>query len=145
MRMNQQRELSVEEAEQLAALLSSLPRVQSEADVGVLPLEVEGVFALSLTDDLLRELAVRVPHLRYIATDGNACVTDAGLAALARFTRLEWLDLEWGRASDAGLSYIAGVGTLRWVDLSFNEQVTSAGVKWLRKIRPDLIVETEVG
>jgi hypothetical protein len=140
--MGQQRD-SDREIDQHARLLAELPRVSCVADIAGLTSDVEGVYSLGLTNEMLAALAERVPGLRILASDGNSRVSDAGRDVLRRFVRLEWLDLEWSAVSDAGLPLIAAVGSLKWVDVGGSEGVTPAGVACLRAARPDLEVEPQ--
>ena len=130
-----------EAIERRVAFYRSLPVVYSAADVMALAPDAPGLVARGLTDALLAAVAARAPGLRALYTDGGARVTDAGLAALARFTALEELDLEYAALTDAAVVPIAAVPTLRWVDLGGCAGVTRAGLDQLRRARPDLEVE----
>ena len=141
--MGQQRDFTDRKIEEHARLLAELPRVSCVADIASLTSDVEGVYSLGLTNEMLAALTERVPGLRILASDGNSRVSDAGLDVLQRFVRLEWLDLEWSAVSDAGLPLIAAVGSLKWVDVGGSEGVTPAGVARLRAARPDLEVEPQ--
>jgi hypothetical protein len=125
--MNQWPDFAGDDAEEHARFLTELPRVSSVADVDALAEGSEGAWTAGLTDEMLSRLADRLPALRVLASDGNSRVTDAGLAALSRFTRLESLDLECSAIPDAGLPLIAAVLTLRWVDVGFSKGVTGLG------------------
>jgi len=112
-------------------------RVTTVAEIEALPERTEDLFVFHLTDEKLRSIAMHLPNLRHLVTDGNTRVTDAGLTHLARFGKLETLDLEYSGATNAGLLALAAVRTLRWVDLGFCQSVTEKGISELRRIRPD--------
>jgi hypothetical protein len=117
--------------------------VETVEQIRRVPAESEGLFVRRLNDDKLAAIAAQAPRLRHLIADGGTDVTDTGLSALAAFTRLECLDLEWSRVTDHGLDSIASVSSLRWVDLGFCPEVSSQGVAELRRLRPDLeIVDT---
>jgi hypothetical protein len=122
------------------ALAALLTPVETAEDIEALPPDTVGVLAAHLDDAGLARLAARVPGLRYLMTDGNAGVTDVGLAALGGLLELELLDLEYAPVTDIGLQAILGHPTLAWVDLG-GTRVTAAGVADLRARRPRLELE----
>ena len=124
--------------DELAALLAP---VASADQIDALPRDTVGVIASGLDDALLAMLALRVPELRYLMTDGNARVTDIGLVALNNLPELDSLDLEYAPVTDAALELIARHHKLRWVDLGGCTGVTAAAVSELRMRRPALEVD----
>ncbi len=110
-------------------------------EIRSLPRGVERILVHLLDDDKARALA-RHSRLRVLYQDGNARITDLGLAALANLRELEMLDLEWAELiTDAGLEYLHGMRNLRWINLSFCKLVTAAGVAALQRALPGCEVE----
>lgn len=122
-----------------------LTYVTSVTDIEELPLATESVLVSHLDDARLAALAVRLPQLRHLIADGNNHVSDAGLAQLTAFARLESLDLEWSAVTDAGLPHLAALPSLRWLDLGGCADVSASGLAALRRSRPDLEIEPAVG
>ncbi len=115
--------------------------VASLDEVRSLPPGVERILVHSLDDDKAGALA-RHSGLRVLYQDGNARITDLGLAALADLRELEMLDLEWAKLiTDAGLAHLHRLRNLKWIDLSFCKLVTAAGVAALQRALPGCEVE----
>lgn len=77
----------------------------------------------------------RLQRLKLCATD----IGDAGLAPLARLARLEVLNLYATRVTDAGLEHLAGLRALRRLYL-WQTAVTDEGLARLRAELPELVV-----
>ena len=63
----------------------------------------------------------------------GGAVTDAGLAHLRGFSRLQWLFLSGTRVTDEGLAHLRGLSKLYHLDLS-GTRVTDAGLAHLRDL-----------
>ncbi len=83
-----------------------------------------------VTDTTLAGLAGDLPGLRFLSLADTA-VTDAGLAHVARLTRLEELHLDNCPVTDAGVAQLAPLARLRILDLK-GTRVTDAGLAVLR-------------
>ena len=71
-----------------------------------------------LTDDNLRALLPRLPHLEVLSLRHSEQLSDAALAAVSACPRLHTLDLDGGRGfSDEGLLYVGQLPRLKSLDL----------------------------
>jgi uncharacterized membrane protein len=92
-----------------------------------------------ITDASMATIAL-MPNLEELNL--NACkITDAGLAQIAGLDQLKDLNLTETPVSDASLPTLIQLESLEAVHL-FGTRWTSEGVALLRRIRPDLIVNT---
>lgn len=66
---------------------------------------------------------------------GDSDITDAGLAYLTHFERLEHLCLDETNITDAGLAHLSSLETLKVLELQGTD-VTEAGVQTLRQKLP---------
>jgi hypothetical protein len=80
----------------------------------------------SIGDKELAELAPLAAQITRVDL-GRTKVTDAGLKALASFSKLTWLDLHETPVSDAGLAALKGLSELRSLNL-FHTSVTDEGL-----------------
>jgi hypothetical protein len=85
------------------------------------------------TDATLAVLG-RFERLQELSLDG-ADVTDGGLAALRDLRELRRLKLSRTRLTDAGLDHLKGLSALEWIDLR-GTRVTAVGVAVLRRALP---------
>lgn len=85
------------------------------------------------TDRMLARVA-GLPHLEWLLVDSEA-ISSAGLASLARMSRLEHLHLAGSHIDDAALGHLQGLYGLRWLGLD-RTRVTAAGVDRLRRYLP---------
>jgi hypothetical protein len=76
----------------------------------------------------------RFERLQELSLDG-ADVTDAGLAALRDLRELRRLRLSRTRLSDTGLDHLKGLSALEWIDLR-GTRVTPTGLAALRRALP---------
>jgi Leucine-rich repeat (LRR) protein len=69
------------------------------------------------------------------ANDGykESCITDAGLAHLKAFKKLEFLELEGGQVTDAGMRHVATASSLKTLRLS-GQRITEKGLAPLRAL-----------
>ncbi len=91
-----------------------------------------------VTDAGLAALA-RFPNLTRLHLNRTA-VTDAGLAHLGALPRLEYLNLYGTRVTDAGLTHLAGLTKLQALYV-WQTGVTETGAQRLRSALPRLLVE----
>src|SRR5262245_2661417 len=98
----------------------ALIRVETVEQIWSLAPDSDGVFVSDLDDAKLAAIAAATPDLRHLIAGGSSRLTDAGLGALATFTRLENLDLEWSLITDQGLGLVGAISSLRWLDIGFS-------------------------
>jgi hypothetical protein len=90
---------------------------------------------LPVTDDALAAIPEEVEKLVLV----DAPITDAGISALMRLTRLKRANLAGTRITDLGLEALVGLADLEWVCVN-RTQVTDQGVARLKASRPGLDV-----